>query len=449
VLIVPEEDDSVIDLRPVRVEGVPSSGPAVRLDFVNHLPDPIHKAFPMSTFGWIAAGHRLLHTPWPQRRGGLRSAAHKATVGLELLESISLLSHASLAIAHAHLEALRVRAKTNPATDLASLHPSASPIQAKAATQTQTVSQVVAVPATLTNFSQAFMPPVNLFDPKLGTLTEVKIVESATLTSNVVSQNTSTSSGADITAELNGNVSINGIGKPLSGMIQAFSQTISVPASTNGANDFLPPTTVVFPPLTGAQTQTLDLTDAADLATFTATSGHTTISPVLVANATSQATAPNGNLQTKVMTEGLGTISISYQYTPAVPQVIKVTRFGIHQQPTVLKVSFSGTVVPSEASNPANYLIVLPNRHGSFTGAGVTFIPVASATYDSTTNTATLLSSKKFNFHNLAELQVTLPSNNGKVLTAVFGGTKDLGGFQNPNNKSQFIPYIPGVTVLP
>jgi hypothetical protein len=403
----------------------------------------------MSTLGWIAAGHRLLHTALPRRRRGSNSAVHKATVGLELLESLSLLSHASLAIAHAHLEALRLRAITHAPNEVAPVNSGGS-IQAKAATtQTQTVFQAVSVPATLTNFSQAFMPPVKLFDPKLGTLTEVTIVESATLTSNIISQNTSTSSGADITGELNGNVAINGIGKPLSGTIQAFSQTISVPPSPTGANDFGPPTTVAFPPLTGAQTQTLNLTDAADLAEFTATTGHTTISPVLEANAVSQATAPNGNLQTKVMTEGLGAISISYQYTPAVPQIIKVTRFGIHQQPTVLKVAFSGTVVPSEASNPANYLIVLPNKHGSFTGAGVTFIPVASATYDSTTNTATLLSSKRFNFHNLAELQVTLPSNNGKVLTSVFGGTKDLGGFLNPHNKNQFVPYIPGVTVLP
>ena len=109
---------------------------------------------------------------------------------------------------------------------------------------------------------------------------------------------------------------------------------------------------------------------------------------------------------------------------------------------------FSGTIVPSEASNPANYLVVLPNKHGSFTGAGVTFIPISNAVYDPTTNTSTLLSSKRFNFHNLAELQVTLPNSSG-VLSAVFGGTKDLGGYQNPHNKSEFIPYIQGVTVLP
>jgi hypothetical protein len=420
------------------------------VNFREDLPDPIHKVFPMSSFGWIAAGHRLLSSPWPKRRGVHNPADRKATVGLELLESIDLLSHAPLALAHAHTHVRTPQPQAHRTVPVDVLPIRATSVHAaQTSTMTQTITQAVAVPATLTNFTQAFQPPVKLFDPTLGKLTGVTVTESATLTSDVISQNTSTSSGADITAELMGTVDINGIDKPLNGTIQAFSQTIHVPASPTGANDFGPPTTVHFPPLTGSDSKTFNYTDAADLTAFTATPGHTTISPVLDAEAVAQATAPNGNLQTRVQTEGLGTITISYTYTPAATQVIKVTRFGIHEQPTVLKVQFSGTVVPSEASNPANYLIVLPNKKGSFTGAGVTFIAVSQATFDATTNTATLLAQHSFNFHNLAELQVTLPSNNGTVLTTVFGGLKDLGGFQDPHNKSKFIPYIPGVTKLP
>jgi hypothetical protein len=411
----------------------------------------------MSSFGWIAAGHRLLLSPWLRRRGVSKSGSRKATVGLESLESIDLMSHASLGFAKAHLEALQVLAQKHLTAEIHKVAtPTAKAAQTVAAptitaeqTETQTVSQTVAVPSTLTNIvAESFAPPINLFNSSLGKLTSVTVTDSATLTSNITSQNTSTSSGADITGELSGVVTISGIDKPFSGSIQAFTQTISVPASLTGNNDFLPPTTVTFPPLTGSQTQTFNYTQAADLAAFTASAGRTTITPVLDANAVSTATAPNGNLQTRVMTEGQGTITVSYSYIPNNSQILKVVRYGIHEQPTSLKVTFSGTVNASEAANPANYQIVLPNKFGSFKN-GTTTVGIASATFDAATNTTTLVAKTRFNFHNLAELKVTLPSNKGTVLTTVFGGLKDLGGYQNPFNKSVFIPYIPGVTILP
>ena len=458
--IRPEEDDSVDDRRPDPVEGCPLDWSSSYVDSKDHLPDLNHKVFPMSSFGWIAAGHRLLLSPWLRRRGVSKPGSRKATVGLESLESIDLMSHASLALAKAHLEALQdltqkrltaeVHRVTSPTTKAAKTV--AIPAQTITAEQTisQTATQSVTVPSTLTNIvAEPFAPPINLFNPSLGTLTDVSVTESASLTSNITSQNTSTSSGADITGELSGNFTISGIDQPFSGTIQAFTQTVHVPASLNGANDFLPPTTVTFPPLTGSQTQTFNYTLPADLDAFTSSPGRTTITPVLDANAISTATAPNGNLQSRVMTEGQGTITISYSYIPTgAPQILNVVRYGIHHQPTTLVVTFGGPVNASDVSNPANYNIVLPNKYGGFKH-DTTNVGIASATYDATTNTAILVASKRINFHHLAELEVTLPSDDNTVLTSVFGGLKDLGGYQNPYNKSQLITYVPGVTVLP
>ena len=290
----------------------------------------------MSTFGWISAGHRLLQTPWAKRRGVYKPAVHKATVGLELLESIDLLSHASLALVQEHLRALRLEAR-HAVTDVTKI--SATPVHAaQTASPTLTQTQTVNIPATLTNLDmQAFVPPINLFNPALGTLTKVTVNESVTFTSNIISQNTSTSSGADIQGHLSGTVTnLTGINPPLTGTVEGFTQTISVPASTTGNNDFLPPTTVTFPPLTPPPvTQTVSDTDAADLAAFTATSGHTTITPLLTAMANATATAPNGNLQTKVMTEALASITISRTSTSpdATGRSSRSHGYGIHQQP--------------------------------------------------------------------------------------------------------------------
>src|SRR5262249_10768716 len=126
-------------------------------------------------------------------------------------------------------------------------------------------------------------------------------------------------------------------------------------------------------------------------------------------------------------------------------------RFGIHHQPTTLQLFFSGPfdLATTDPTNTSFYKVIVPNKHGSFTGPGVTTIPISKAVYDPATNSVTLTTAKRLNVHHLFQLAVTLPCNNGNTVIVEFGGKQSLGGFQNPHHKNQFIPVVNGRIVRP
>lgn len=296
----------------------------------------------------------------------------------------------------------------------------------------------------MTNFTQAFAPPISLFNANLGTLTSVQITYNASLTSQITSENTSTTSPADITGSTTGTFSIAGLGvTPINENLTGTTTTVTVPAFAGGPINFTGPSTVVFPPLTSTASQSLTLTDAADLAYFTTHNGLTTVTPTLTANATSGASAPNGNLQTLVATSGQGQISVSYTYTPATPQVVSLVRYGIHHQATQLQVTFQNPIDPTQAATPSYYTVLTPNRFGQFTGPGVAMIPITSAVYDATTNAVTLTPARRLNFHKLFQLQIKLPANNGNTIVIEFGGPKSVAGFHDPRTGA-FVPVNNG-----
>lgn len=382
----------------------------------------------MTAFGWITTRFRIHLAPSLPRRQPRKPVRRDSAPRLETLESIELLSRASL-LHHAPLPAPHPVAEVIPFTaktvTINSNH-------ALTASQTTTV-QTVTVPDQLTNFSQAFAPPINLFDQNLGQLVAVHITATATVTSQIKSQNTSTTSGADITGFTNGTFSIDGLGVPVSGNLNGTTSTVTVQPFAGGPITFMPPSGVTFPVLTTTSTKTINITDAATLAMYKATPGHTTISPVLNASDELGAKAPNGNLHTDVTSTGSGQITINYEYMPMCPPITNLVRFGIHHQPTQLQLTFGGTLDPTDASNAANYVILAPNAHGSFVGPGVRVIPVASAGYatnpDGVTSTVTLTVANQLNVHHLFQLRVTLACNNGNPINIEFGGKKSLGGF--------------------
>ena len=85
------------------------------------------------------------------------------------------------------------------------------------------------------------------------------------------------------------------------------------------------------------------------------------------------------------------------------PQVTKVVRYGFHTQPTYLLVSFNGPLEPKSAQNPLNYQILGPGGHR---------VKIASAIYDSATDTVTLVPAERLNIHRTYRLTVkgTTPS---------------------------------------
>lgn len=311
-------------------------------------------------------------------------------------------------------------------------------IAAMTAAQT-TAAQSAVVPQTLTNFSLPFAPDLNLFDATLGELVSVRVTTQATLTSQIISQNTSTNSGAEITGFTNGSYAITGLPTPVTGNLNGTTATVSVPVFPGGNPDFTGPTTVVFDPLVVSDSEAITYTSAADLAFFTQSAGRTTITPTLAAQAQSGASAPNGNLQTDVRTFGNGQISVAYEYIPNCPAVVSLVRFGIHHQPTQLQLTFDGPVDPVDAENIDNYRVLIPNRYGHFTGPGVTYSPIWSAVYNPADNTVLLTTARRLNVHHQFQLEVNLPCNNGNAITIQFGGKRSLGGFYG--HRGEFIPY--------
>jgi hypothetical protein len=404
----------------------------------------------MSALGWISLARRAPLAAWLRRGLSRKPVQRRLTPRLESLESIDLLSRGALALP-------ALAAETAPVAP-ASIHVASTMTE----TTTQTTSaQVVNVPPTLTNFTSPFAPPIQLFNPALGTLSAVHVTVSASLLSEILSQNTSTSSPADITPFINGMYQVTGLPTTVSNTLSLQNPPTVHVDTFAGEPPFTGPSTVVFgtpvpgpppkavfPPVTATDLKTLTFTSAADLAFFTASAGRTTITPQLDESAMSGATAPNGNLRTSVTTFGSGQITVTYDYIPTCPMVVKLVRFGIHHQPTTLQLFFEPATTADVVANPAFYTVVKPNHAGSFTGPGVKTIPVTSATFDAATNSVLLTTAKRLNVHHLFQLQVNLPCNNGNIVVIEFGGKKSLGGFFNPHTH-RFVPVSNGKVVGP
>lgn len=411
----------------------------------------------MSANGWITAARRLSASVF-RRNFGRKPVSRRANPGLESLEGIALMS--------AGLRGLPgVFALGSPVT------PSAVRIDSPIRTLAQSSSlQTAVVNNTLTNFNNVpFTPPITKFDPALGTLTSVRVTVQAVLTSQIKSQNTSTTSPANITPFINGSYTVAGllpanqtVSNPLNPSSPLPTVTVSAYNGTDPAFEgastvlFTPPpypssvpASQQFPSLVAADNRTFTLTSPGDLAFYTASGSNTTFTPTLTETGQAGATAPNGNLQTDVRTSGSGVVTVTYEYKAPCPNVVNLVRFGIHHQPTQLQLTLSGPLDPADASNPANYKVVVPNRYGSFTGPGVTYVPVTSAVYDPAGNTVTLTTARQLNVHHLFQLQVNLPCNNGNSIVIEFGGRNSLGGFTNPHRGNQFVPVAHGRVVRP
>jgi hypothetical protein len=93
--------------------------------------------------------------------------------------------------------------------------------------------------------------------------------------------------------------------------------------------------------------------------------------------------------------------------TAVAPTVTSTQRFGFHQQPTTLVLTFSTALSATPAQNASNYQIKTlggPGRGGSNVGH---ITPVTSAVYNATAHTVTLSPSQQLDVHNRYQLTVT------------------------------------------
>jgi hypothetical protein len=283
-------------------------------------------------------------------------------------------------------------------------------------------AQTASLGRTLTDFTnQPLSPPLNLFNPSLGTLVSVTVMQSGTIQSFITSTNLSLDSPTIITATLTGSYQINGLNQVISIPTQTVNS--AKPAGVFGSGT----ESVTFPPLQFTNSSTTVYSDAASLAFFTASPGRSTITPTMSAMATASASAPNGNLSTTTQTSALGgmvTLSFTYLPTPC-PTTGKIGRIGVHHQRTLLILPFYGAVNPTLAGNPADYVVI------TRTGQKVRII---SADYNSATNSVTLRTARPLNVHHRFRLSVKLPCPDDTVIIP-FGRKTSLIGFHDKQGR--------------
>ena len=382
----------------------------------------------MHSLGWMWLCRLLRKALTPSGIVGSRSRRRRETSArVETLEAIELLSGAVIGHPAARSDRAEYRLLPRQVTGAnapsASVHSESSPVTLPA--------QTASIGRTLTNFaSLPLTPALNLFDPSLGTLSSVVVSHTAFVESHITSQNLSPTSPAEITASLSASFHIDGLNQPITQPTQTLtSQPITVGEFGTG-ND-----TATFPPLEIVDSSSVTITDPAGLAFYTASPGRQSVTLTMTANATASAAAPNGNLLTTTQSDASGTVTVAYSYVPQCPTVAGIGRIGLHHQLTRIVVTYSGAVDPRLAEDPADYAVIT---------RGERTIPIVSATYDSSTNSVTLIPAIRLNVHRRFSLSVMPPCPSGQPGNAElipFGGKRTLLGFYN--HRGQFVAFHP------
>jgi hypothetical protein len=387
----------------------------------------------MSAVGWTSLV-RLFQRLGTQARG-FRSHTprrRKTTPGIESLELISLLSSVGPPIG---ITAVRLHDARNHrlATPVTGGQGSQDGDLAVASTPQTLPPQTVSLGDTLTNFTdQPLSPSLGLFDPSLGTLLSVAVIQSSALQSTITSQNLSPTSATVITATVSGRYQINGLNQPIVVPTETLTSQPQAAGTFGSGTD-----TVTFPNLQISHPSSTIFSDPASLAFFTASSGRATITPTMTANGSGSASAPNGNLLTIARTSASATVTVSYTYLPVLvpplpcPTVGPIGRIGLHHQKTLLIVPFNGPVNPVLAGMPSNYVVTRAGRK----------IPIISAHYNPSSNSVTLQPAHQLNVHHRFHLKVTLPCPDGMtdhVVRVPFGTKFSLVGFHN--HVGEFVP---------
>jgi protocatechuate 3,4-dioxygenase beta subunit len=151
---------------------------------------------------------------------------------------------------------------------------------------------------------------VKQFDPSLGTLTSVEVINNDPITSDIKVENMD-SAAALITAQVQGSMTLTGIG--LSGFTTNLSADKSFNASAfDGTIDFGGTSGHDFGPQTASGSKSITLTDATDLAAYTGTG---TVS--LTEQATGSSTVSgSANILASIQTTASSQVTVIYTYVP-------------------------------------------------------------------------------------------------------------------------------------
>ena len=204
------------------------------------------------------------------------------------------------------------------------------------------LTKTASIPTTSTDWTQSVT--VGQFDPSLGTLTSIDIVNAGTFTSDIKVESLD-GAASNIVATVSGTLTLTGNG--VAGLVANSSANETFSASAfDGTIDFGGTSGHDFGNDNASGTNSITLTDPASLAAYT---GLGTNSFSDFAHATSSATGA-GNLLTQIGTTANAQIEVIYHYIPS--NAIKPGNYTVVQTvepPGFLdgKDSSNGTVIPN------------------------------------------------------------------------------------------------------
>jgi hypothetical protein len=137
--------------------------------------------------------------------------------------------------------------------------------------------------------------------------------------------------------------------------------------------------------------------------TYTTPTGYTLTPGTATATGTYQwdATYTSGNGNNTSASD----VNSSNERVNVCPTVVNVVRYGVHEQPMHIVVTFSAQVTSAQAENINNYHLYKRGPDGKFNVP----VRVKSAVYDPATNSVTLSFAHSYNVHYFAEITVTNP----------------------------------------
>jgi hypothetical protein len=298
-------------------------------------------------------------------------AAHKARLGVEMLEDRSIPSASTISgyvyhdlsnagvpnpsdppIANAVVELTQVR--NGQTVIVASTTSNATGYYQFNADQTidtspQTISQTVTFAPTSTDFSLS--NAINAFDSNLGTLQSVQITNDSSITSDIQVENTSTSSPSKISATVAGSLTLTGpIGMTnLVTNLQQAAGTFNA-TSFDGTLDFGGTSGTDFGPQTASGSQSETLTGSALDQFIIAGGGNVTLTEDGVATSAAKG---GGNLVVGISSTGQAQVTVVYTYTPT--NALQPGNYTIDELTT------PAGMVPGQVSSNG---VILPNPPG-------------------------------------------------------------------------------------
>jgi hypothetical protein len=172
-----------------------------------------------------------------------------------------------------------------------------------------TLTRTASLASAPTDWTQALT--VAQFDPSLGTLTSVDIIDAGAFTSQIAVESKD-AAPSTITATVSGSLTLSGAG--VSGLVTTGSTNETFDASAfDGVVDFAGTSGHDFGPQTASGVNSTTINSPAALTAF---EGTGSVAFTLVAHATSAATGA-GNLITQIRSSASAQVSVVYHYVPS------------------------------------------------------------------------------------------------------------------------------------